>query len=71
MKVSERFGNRLKAARIQKGLTQKELAEKCELALNTIRNLEQNNNEAPNGNTVVKLSNVLEVTTDYLLKGVL
>ncbi len=69
MNISDKFGNRLKAARIQKGFTQSELAEKSKLSINTIRNLEQNNNDAPIGKTVIKLSNALDVTTDYLLKG--
>lgn len=69
MNVSNKFGNRLKAARIQNDMSQIQLAEKTGLSINTIRNIEQNKNDAPIGNTIIKLAAALNVTTDYLLIG--
>lgn len=48
------------------GLTQKEVADKLGINHNTYRNYEQGQRE-PNNKTIVKLSNLLNVSTDYLL----
>lgn len=48
----------------ERGLTQKELAKIIDVSPNTIKNWENN---LPNGDTLVKLSDYFGVTTDYLL----
>lgn len=69
LKKENGFGKRLKIARINKGITQLELAEQSGVSLGTIRNCEQGNNNASLASTIVKFSEILEVTTDHLLKG--
>lgn len=60
------FKNRLVELRIDKGLTQKQLAEKTGLSLSIIGKWEIGNRE-PSGNALIILSKFFEVTTDYLL----
>ncbi|MBA4192828.1 MAG: hypothetical protein C0467_33105 [Planctomycetaceae bacterium] len=54
------FGERLKAIREEKGLTQKQLGEKAEVHANTLAKLERNEQE-PNWPLVLKLANALGV----------
>lgn len=60
-------GDRIKALRIQKGYTQKELADKCGYkSLTTINKIELNINSVPIS-TVEKIASVFEVSPAYLM----
>jgi len=60
------LGERLKKARIRTGLNQKEAAEKVNSTEKTISNYERNY-RTPDPETLRKLSEVYDVSTDYLL----
>ncbi|HFF3186826.1 MULTISPECIES: helix-turn-helix domain-containing protein [Bacillus] len=60
------FNERLKQLRIEKNLTQQELAELTNLTKASISRFE-GNKKTPSRESVTKLSKVLNVTTDYLL----
>lgn len=62
------FGQRLKALRKQKGLTQKDLAERVGVRQAQLNKYEGGTN-APALEKVVELAEVLDVTVDYLLSG--
>lgn len=57
---------RLKTLRIKKNLSQNDMAESLQIPVTTYRSYEQGKRE-PNHDTLVKISNILNVTTDYLL----
>ncbi|MBI1393904.1 MAG: helix-turn-helix domain-containing protein [Alphaproteobacteria bacterium] len=63
---SEMFKERLKAARDLRGLSQGELAERSGLPPSSIGHFETGSRK-PSFDTLRKLANALEVTTDYLL----
>ncbi len=56
----------LKKARKRSGLTQKEVADKIGVGQSTYKNYECGLRE-PNGDTIVMLSKIFNVSTDYLL----
>ncbi len=56
----------LKLARKQSGMTQKEVADNIGVGQSTYKNYECGIRE-PNGDTIVELANLFNVTTDYLL----
>lgn len=60
----------LKQARKRTGLTQKEVADKLGVQYTTYRNYEQGQRE-PNNKTILALSNLFNVSTDYLLGNLL
>lgn len=60
------FGVRLKALRIEKKLTQKQLAVRTGVAISAISSYEAGN-RFPTYDTMVKFSRIFHVTTDYLL----
>ena len=62
------IGQRIKIARTLKKYTQRELAERLELHTLFISELERDIRK-PSVSTVIKLSDALDVSTDYLLKG--
>ena len=62
------IGDRLKALRIEQALTQKELADKAGIALNTVARLERNETE-PHMPTARKLADALDVHPRELTKG--
>lgn len=62
------IGKRIKSARIDKGYTQVDLAKQLDLCPLFISELERDIRK-PSVSTVIKLSEVLEVTTDYILKS--
>ncbi|KAB3527284.1 cobalamin-dependent protein [Alkaliphilus serpentinus] len=62
------FGDRLKALRKAKKLTQKELAESLNLAQTTIANYE-GNLRLPNYDTLNTLAKTFEVSIDFLIEG--
>lgn len=59
-------GKRLKMLREEKGLTQKELAEKLSLTPKAISFYELGSRE-PSGDALIQMANILGTTTDYLL----
>lgn len=60
------IGERIKAARKAKKLTQEQLAAKVKTTKGTISNYE-NGYSSPSNEMIVLLADVLEVSTDYLL----
>lgn len=60
----------LKIERVKKGLTQHEFADELDVSLESIRAWEQGR-IIPSGEMLIKLSNRLGVTIDYLLKEVI
>ena len=61
------LSKRVKELRKQKGWTQQKLAEKTELAFNTITKIEQGLAEHPNLKTLLKLADAFEITLDSLV----
>lgn len=59
-------GNKLRKMRENKGLLQKEVADALKISTSTIGMYEQNRRE-PDNNTLKKIANYFEVSTDYLL----
>ena len=66
MDKNSKFSERLKKLRLEKGLSQKELAERIGLTAPAITAYEKGN-RSPNGATLTALSNVFMVSPDYLL----
>ncbi|MCQ9209904.1 helix-turn-helix domain-containing protein [Granulicatella seriolae] len=62
------IGVKLKEARIQAGLTQEKVAEEIEVSRQTISNWE-NEKSFPDIVSVIKLSNLYDISLDQLLKG--
>lgn len=60
------FGKILKDLRLEKNLTQSELAKRAELATSCIAMIETEKRD-PNALTVIALAKALDVSTDYLL----
>ena len=60
------FSNRLKALRNKKGLSQTELAKLLFVSQQTVAKWETDKS-TPNPETILKISNILDVSTDYLL----
>lgn len=60
------IGNRIKNARKNKGLTQKQLADKIHVSSQVISNFERGYTEIPSSN-LHQIADILEVSTDYLL----
>jgi transcriptional regulator with XRE-family HTH domain len=60
------FSTRLRASRKRKNLSQEQLAKLVNTTKATISNYE-NQYSTPSNDTLVKLANILETTTDYLL----
>lgn len=60
------FGDRLRDARLQKGLTQEQLAKQIGVAKSTLTGYEKGNRE-PDVFKIKKILEVLEVDSDYLL----
>ena len=66
MDKNSKFSERLKKLRLEKGLSQKELADRIGLTAPAITAYEKGN-RSPNGATLTALSNVFMVSPDYLL----
>jgi transcriptional regulator with XRE-family HTH domain len=60
------FGCRLKELREDHGMTQNDLADRLNTSRTTITEYERNKNE-PNFDMLVKIADIFNVTTDYLL----
>jgi len=63
------FTKRLKEERAQLGVTQKQMAEKLNIPVDTYKNYESNGlrNCEPNIDTLWKIADVFNVTVDYLI----
>lgn len=57
---------RLKKLRLERGLSQPDIASRLGIPLTTYRSYEQGKRE-PNNETILKISDVLNTSTDYLL----
>lgn len=62
----EDFGMRLKRLRVQRGISQVQLANRLEVNTSTISAYE-NNISSPSARTLIRLSQIFGVSTDYLL----
>lgn len=62
------FGERLKAERIKKGVTEVEIAKELGVAQSYISKLE-NGIKNPSNGMLIALAKYYDVTTDYLLLG--
>ncbi len=62
------IGRRIHARRKQLGYTQEQLAERMEVSIQMVSNLERGN-KAIRIDNLVNLSQILEVSTDYILTG--
>jgi transcriptional regulator with XRE-family HTH domain len=63
------IGERIATRRKELGLTQETVTNKTNISTNQLSNLE-NNRCVPTVDTILKLSEVLEVTPDYFLLGI-
>ncbi|MBE7074994.1 MAG: helix-turn-helix transcriptional regulator [Clostridiales bacterium] len=65
----ENFSKNLKEVRMQKGLSQKQMAELLGVSYRTYQNYEllDSNNREPDLEMLCKISGVLNVSVDYLL----
>ncbi|AWL07951.1 hypothetical protein HME7025_00066 [Aquirufa nivalisilvae] len=66
----ETFGERLQQARKKKKLTQEELANKVGMGSKRAVSMWENDNSKPETDTLLMVSQVLEVSLDWLLTGV-
>jgi len=64
--MSKQFGDRLKELRMEKGLTQEELAKIFNTGKASISHYESNR-RIPDANTIVKYATFFNVTVDYIL----
>lgn len=62
------IGDKLKALRLKKGLKQSEMAELLGLSASAVGMYEQNRRN-PDSETLLKYSQIFEVSVDYLLSG--
>ena len=62
------FGDKLQFLRKTKGISQEQLASQLEISRQAISKWE-NNSSIPDVENIMKLSNIFEVSTDYLLKS--
>lgn len=67
-KLNKEIGARCKKARIAAGLTQEQTAEKLNVSTQYISDMERGV-AGLSLLTMIELSNILSVTTDYLMKG--
>lgn len=62
------YQERIKGLREDRDITQKQLAEKLNIAQNTYSQYENGGRQFP-VDVIIKLSDIFKVTTDYILKG--
>nr|WP_197488225.1 helix-turn-helix transcriptional regulator [Bordetella ansorpii] len=65
----ETFGQRLRLARLKAGWTQKELATASGLTQSAIGNYESGQRREPAGASLIRLSQALQVTAEWLSQG--
>ena len=63
------IGNRIQSLRKQRGLTQEELADKMNVSIQMVSNLERGN-KAIRIDNLVNLCQILDASADYILTGV-
>ena len=63
----EGFGQRVITARMQQGWTRRELAKRAGLHEQHLANVERGNRYRIEAETIIKLADALQVSTDYLL----
>ena len=61
------IGQRVRAAREKRGMSQAELARKVEASVNAINMLEQDKIQDPRASRVIGVARILQVSADYLL----
>ncbi len=66
--TKETFGQRLRRVRIEKGLSQLQVAEKAGIH-NTHLSRYEKDGSRPNGSTLMRLADALGVTADFLMDG--
>ena len=64
----KQIGRRICERRQVLGITQEKLAEQMDVSVQMISNMERGNKEVKISN-LIKLSKILDVTTDYILTG--
>lgn len=62
------LGERIRSLRLERGLTQKELGERCDMADSAIRRYESNRGN-PTQKTIERIATALGVSSNYLLTG--
>ena len=62
------IGKRIQSRRKQQGLTQEQLAERMNVSIQMVSNLERGN-KAIRIDNLIKLSQILDISTDYILTG--
>ncbi len=62
------IGKRIQSRRKQQGLTQEQLAEMMNVSIQMVSNLERGN-KAIRIDNLIKLSQILDISTDYILTG--
>lgn len=62
------IGKRIQGRRKQMGLTQEQLADKMDVSIQMVSNLERGNKSVRIEN-LIKLSEILNISTDYILTG--
>ena len=62
------IGNRISRRRKQLGLTQEQVAEKIDVSVQMVSNLERGN-KAIKIENLLKISKILKISTDYILTG--
>lgn len=68
--MENNIGENIRTARLSKGYTQKQLADKLgEKHASKISNWEKGLNEPKKLETIIRLAEILETTTDFLIKG--
>lgn len=60
------IGSAIKALRKQKGYSQKDLAEKCQISVNALCQIEKNSS-FPQKSTIKRICDELQIPTSYLL----
>jgi DNA-binding XRE family transcriptional regulator len=65
----DEFGKRLKALRLSRGISQREVGENLGVVPSTIGKYETMDNSFPSVEMLIKLSDFYNVSLDYLLKG--
>lgn len=63
------IGKRIQLCRKQQGLTQEQLAEQMNVSIQMVSNLERGN-KAIRIDNLIRLSQILHISTDYILTGV-
>ena len=62
------IGKRIQMRRKQQGMTQEQLADKMDVSIQMVSNLERGN-KAIRIENLIKLSEILNISTDYILTG--